>query len=116
MIALEALKNSVAKLTESHQSLDSLIKVQQGQVERNSQDIYKTKADVLESQQLIAGRQDRMDKLRSDSRATENQLYDSRGALVLYCQQFAFSAEIAPACAALLTCKDTHLPYHYFSY
>jgi len=57
-----------------------------------------------------------MDKLRDASRATENQIHDSRRALVLYCQQYAFSAEMAPACVALLTCKDTQVHYDFFHY
>ena len=38
-------------------------------------------------------------------------LDEDRDFLVLYCQQYAFSADMVGACADILTCAGTHLAY-----
>ena len=65
---------------------------------------------------------DQMEKTRkgiewgmNTCRGMQHAIDDQKDALILYCQQFAFAPEMAPACAKLLNCDATKREYALWS-
>lgn len=55
----------------------------------------------------------RVKRLQKECRYCEARLTEDRDALVLYCQQFAWANDMIGACADILTCAGTELPYRW---
>ena len=54
----------------------------------------------------------RIRRLQKKARRTQSSMAEEdRYVLILYCQQFAFAEDMVGACADILTCAETQLPY-----
>ena len=110
LVALEALKTSVGYLRDDTHTLVGRIAANHASVGVGHDDAYADQA------QNVASLYDSAAKVHAAGdlcRLAASDLADHKNALILYCQQFAFGSEMVPACAAILTCKDTELPYRY---
>ena len=69
---------------------------------------------INDSIHTFQGLQDRVAKMEHKCHSKEDEMHLNRQALVLYCQQFAFSPMMVAPCEAMLNCRDTVVRYDYF--
>ena len=68
------------------------------------------------SQHEYDNRAVRLGQLTDDCQNSEKTNEENRRMLVLYCQQFAFAAEMQLACRNLLTCRQRELRFGYTNF
>ena len=105
MVALEALKTSTAYLLDDIHTIKNRITSAQHSVEvENNSDVWQLMED---SNALTISTTHDVDHMMGVCRDNQQLLSENKGALILFCQQFAFAPEMAEQCAALLTCAET---------
>ena len=55
----------------------------------------------------------RLDRIQKQCRYSQHVLDQDRDFLELFCQQFAFAADMVGPCADILTCRDKELDYRW---
>lgn len=110
LVSLEALKESVMYLTYDIHEIDERIESQYKQIGNNHEDAFENMKTVG----VFFGEiYSKLVKTAKKCQYSEHDLDETRDALVLYCQQFAFAPEMVSPCAKILTCKDRRLRYRY---
>lgn len=111
LVALEALKESVAYLFHDTQDLMEATHYQIDRIISNKEDARANMNEINNTliPKAIVG----LTGLQGKCKECEYFIHDSKQALILYCQQFAFAPEMVGHCAAILNCRDTQLHYDY---
>ena len=113
MIALEATREALVDLDYDIDRLEDLIEENHRDIQRNLSDIRNNDDHIEENDDEIEDQQRRVKYLQRQCRYCEDRLSEDRDALVLYCQQFAWSNDMVGACADILTCSGTELRYRW---
>mmetsp|Transcript_11042 Transcript_11042/g.13957 ORF Transcript_11042/g.13957 Transcript_11042/m.13957 type:complete len:143 (-) Transcript_11042:436-864(-) len=105
MIALEAEKTDIVFIYKRLDELSNLIGIQRQRVVERAQ-LAQDNLNLQErAQHEYDNRNVRMQQLQDECGASERKQDEHRRMLVLYCQQFAFAAEMQRSCADLLSCR-----------
>ena len=111
MVALEAIREALIDLDYDIDRLEDHIDQNADDIEDNHYHIRRNDDGIDENDHEIDDQRYRVKRLQKECRYCEARLGEDRDALVLYCQQFAFAADMVGACADILTCSGTELPY-----
>ena len=113
MIALEATREALVDLDYDIDRLEDLIDENNRNIDRNAHDIHENDDAIDDNDHEIGDQQRRAKYLQRECQYCEARLLEDRDALVLYCQQFAWSTDMVGACADILTCSGTELDYEW---
>merc|ERR1712060_97910 len=83
-------------------------------ISHNDDDISENDGGISDNDHEISDQEHRVERLQRKCRWHQDELDEDRDFLVLHCQQFAFATDMVGACADILTCRGTALPYHSF--
>ena len=111
MVALEALREALVDVDRDIDDLDDCISDNDHRISDNEGRIYDNDHGIEDNDDEIEDQQKRVERLQRQCRRCQNAIDEDRDALVLYCQQFAFATDMVGACADVLTCNETMLPY-----
>ena len=106
MVALESMKEGVSYGSIDVNNLNEQIADQKKRIDDNAYDIFESMKVLGENLQSASVR---VSEVQAKCQYTHHDIHDAKDVLILYCQQFAYSPEIVPACAQILTCKSCHL-------
>lgn len=106
LIALEALKNSVHDLEHDLHEIEHTIAHTSLVIGVNYQRIVENNLTLDHTIDGVNAAIGRLEILHDEVRHSEQAIEENRAALVLYCQQFAFTGEMVGPCADLLSCRD----------
>lgn len=108
MVSLEALKESIMVLNLELAGAEQQIMDNNMSIRINQRMIYRNMDMILT---VVPISQSRVGQLQGRARDAQAALDGDLGALVLYCQQFAWAPEMVGACRDVLTCNGRELPY-----
>ena len=111
MVALEALREDLVTLDRDIDRLEDCISDNDDGIDDNDRGVDKNDHHISENDEEIEDQQRRAKYLAKRCRRCQEALDTDRDFLVLYCQQFAFAADLVGACADVLTCTGTRLAY-----
>lgn len=111
MIALEAIRESLVSLDYEIDDLEECISDNDSGIDHNDYLIADNDDGIHYNDEEIENQEYRIKRLQKQCRYCQNALEEDREALVLYCQQFSFAPDMVGACADILTCSGTQLPY-----
>ena len=110
MVALEGLKTSINYLTQDMDQISQTLKEQEYAITGNQDDIYTNMQLIGETYKTAANA---VSSVQDKCHYAQNDLKSYRDAVVLYCQQFAFSPEMVHPCSSLLKYKERNIPFRY---
>ena len=113
MIALEAIREALVDLDYEIDHLEDCIDDNNYRIHDNYDAIKDNDWGIDENDREIDDQRYRLKRLQKQCRYCDARLWEDRDALVLYCQQFAFAKDMVGACADILTCRGTDLPYRW---
>ena len=111
MVSLEAMREALVELDHDIDDLESCISDNNDGIDANHYGIHENDSGISDNDHEIDHQQDRVDRLQRQCRDCQERLDVDRDFLVLHCQQFAFAPDMVGACADILTCDGTQLPY-----
>ena len=114
MVALEALREELVHLDHDIDDLDDCIDHNDSDISENDKYINHNDHEISDNDHEIHDQEDRVEDLQYRCKRAQHELDEDRDFLVLHCQQFAFATDMVGACADILTCRGTDLPYHSF--
>lgn len=113
MVALEAIREALVDLDYEIDHLEDCIDQNDYDIHDNYEDINRNDQGIDYNDREIDDQRYRLKRLQKQCRYCDDRLWEDREALVLYCQQFAFAKDMVGACADILTCRETNLPYRW---
>ena len=113
MVALEAIREALVDLDYEIDHLEDCIDDNNYRIHDNYDDIKDNDWGIEENDQEIDDQRYRLKRLQKQCRYCDARLWEDRDALVLYCQQFAWAKDMVGACADILTCRDTQVPWRW---
>merc|ERR1719464_38768 len=114
MVALEALREELVHLDHDIDDLYDCIDHNDSDISENDKYINHNDHEISDNDHEIHDQEDRVEDLQYRCKRAQHELDEDRDFLVLHCQQFAFATDMVGACADILTCRGTDLPYHSF--
>ncbi len=111
LVALEALKESIVYLSHDVRDIQEATHRQRDRIMANRDKAGYNMEDIQNT--TIPQAQAELNALQHKCSECEYFLHDSKDALILYCQQFAWAPEMVAPCAAILDCRGTELHYRY---
>mmetsp|Transcript_37978 Transcript_37978/g.46345 ORF Transcript_37978/g.46345 Transcript_37978/m.46345 type:complete len:200 (+) Transcript_37978:70-669(+) len=110
MIALEALKESIKIVGTDFENLRSINVSHRGEIIDN---LHESEAQLTAARESYSSTASRLDSLLGECHMLEKDIQQSRRALILYCQQFAFDQAMVEPCKPLLHGRQTLLRYKF---
>lgn len=111
MVALEAIREALVDLDHDIDDLEDCISDNDSGIDHNHDGIDLNDHGIDENDEELDDQNYRLKRILKQMRRGQGALDEDRDALVLYCQQFAFAPDMVAACADILTCNGTRLPY-----
>ena len=111
MTSLEALFDIIDYLDSEIEIIEEDIRIATQTIEEHEAIIRNMRRASMIIDLSYEHQAKQVESLQYEARYVENALLEDKAFLTLYCQQFAFSADIVGPCAELLTCDATHLYY-----
>ena len=113
MISLEAIRESLVELDYQIDYLEDCIDDNNHDIDRNYYGINDNDKGIDYNDREIDDQNYRLKRLQKQCRICDARLWEDRDALVLYCQQFAWAKDMVGACADILTCRGTQVPWRW---
>ena len=111
MTSLEALFDIIDHLDSEIEILEEDIRINAHIIEGHEAVIRNMRRASMIIDLSYEHQAKQVESLQQEARYVENALLEDKAFLTLYCQQFAFSADLVGPCAEILTCDATHLYY-----
>ena len=112
MLALEALKETLEWIRYDIESMKDYCAECEVRALPMSR-MLEHEAKLAHQRSIMQSLRNRTNDLFDACHYTEHDILDEKGALVLYCQQFAFAPQMVAPCARILTCAQKQLRYDY---
>ena len=110
MIALEAFKSTIVILSSNIEKLQKGSDAIRKKVLRSSDEIRDMASQLQIDHNYF---NQRRDQLLDECALTQHELDDKTDAMILYCQQFAYSPDMARPCVKILDCRQKQLSFKY---
>ena len=111
MVALEALREDLVDLDHDIDDLYDCISDNDSDISDNQHAIAHNDEGIEANDEEIEDQQRRISRAQKKCRQCQAAQDNDRDFLILYCQQFAFAADMVGACADILVCDGTRLNY-----
>lgn len=113
MVSLEAIREALVDLDYNIDYLEDCVDENQNDIDRNHYGINDNDDAIDYNDRAIDDQRYQLKRLQKQCRYCDARLWEDRDFLVLYCQQFAYAKDMVGACADILTCRGTQVPFRW---